>query len=194
MKTRVYYILFFALTLLNISIFISCRQPCPNPPDQSTVNLSSFLKQYVLPYKDYDTIKCLRNHIDSILFFGSKIQSGYNSSYDQNECPKLIKGQWMSQMFSNHSTDSFLLNYYIVGSYPVYSILFDNELFGPYDASDIWYNINTDTMYVLGKPYSSPFRMIQYPNDSHIVTNDTIYYRNGIVRIKYQNNIYEKAP
>lgn len=198
MKTKIFTILFSLVALS--CIFTSCNK-CPNPPKQIIINQDTVLfKPYIMPYKNFDTIRCLRNGIDTVLFFGGKYQYGYNNSYTQEDCPQLVKGQWMGQMFSNQSTDSFYLYYYVSsfaeGSSPLFNILFNRETFGYYNAFDMCFlGDHPDSMYVLNKLYLSPVKMIQNPNGyPPTVTNDTIYYRNGIVRIKYMNTIYEKIP
>jgi len=98
--------------------------------------------------------------------------------------------QFKSQQFVDNLNNTISLKQFITppkqGEYTYYHIFFNQDYFGDYDDISVAYINNQDSLYVLGKPYASPFKMIY--------NTDTIYFRNGIVRIKYQNNIYEKIP
>ncbi|MEI6507960.1 MAG: hypothetical protein WCO54_05705 [Bacteroidota bacterium] len=186
MKTKI-HILFFVITLTSVSM--SCNK-CPKPADQRTTHVRSDFTQNVLPYYDNAIIKFLRNKIDTVTFFGGNIITGYTDGYTQDECPVLVHCQFMSQQFSDNQNNIINLKYSVSapneGEYSEYSVTFNQDYFGKYAAIDIASIDNHDSMYVLGKPYASPFKMVYNP--------DTIYFRNGIIKIKYQNTIYEKIP
>ena len=143
-----------------------------------------------MPYYDNVSINFLRNKTDTVIFVGGKVITGYTDGYTQDECPVLVHCQYKSQKFADNQNNIFSLKYFVTppneGESPGYSINFNQDYFGDYSAENIYALNITDTTLILGKPYVSPYKMIY--------NGDTIYFRNGIVRIKYQNTIYEKIP
>lgn len=188
MKTKTFIILFSLIALS--SAFISCTQPCPNPPPVGyTFDLSPYDKSFCLPYKDFDTLKFLKNNLDTVIFIGNKVAYSYNNSYSQEDCPKIVKSQQGNQTFANNLGNTIALNLGVdYSSSTDYSITFNQEVFGPYFPIDMEIP-KADTIYVKGKQYTYVFPMT-------ISTSlDTIYFNQvGIIKIKYQNNIYEKLP
>jgi hypothetical protein len=133
----------------------------------------------------------LKNNTNTVLFLCGAINSGYNRAYDQGECPALDKLQFMKQSISSNLHDTITLNYYFLGitsGYSrKYSITFNNENFGILDPEDVYQKINQDTIFILGNAYNNWASLV--------INTDSIYYQNGkIIKIKYQNAIYEKIP
>lgn len=186
MKTKNYSILF---SVIVIGFFLCSCKSCPDTPQAgNTYNLTN--NAGLLPYKDFDTIKFLKDNLDTVVFLGSKVNYSYNTAYTHDDCPLVEKLQQGTQMFTSNLGSSFSLLYHILPSYEghsgQYSISFNNESFGPYDEIDVLYITNKDTLYVVGKPYIGIQKLIS--------NTDTIYYKAEILRIKYQNTVYEKFP
>lgn len=199
MKTKTNILLIIA-TLFILLFFAACKLPspggCPNPPETITIDIDQAYARHVMVYKDYDTIKFLKDNKDTAIFIGGKLQTGYVHGATTDDCPSLKLCQQMIQTFYDTVfKNNFTIKLYIPNipgiTHADFEIIYNNGLFGNTDASefscDTTHNHTSQSITVLGKTYCVT---------AWSITNVTIYYadRAGIVKILWLNSIYEKIP
>ena len=190
MKTKIYSILLFSLILACAQI-IACKKSngCDpnNPPAGGTIDIAQEDKLVLFPYKDFDTMKFVKNNSDTILFLGGKIETGYSSQLDNNfDCPHLDKIQFMTLTFTNNLYGNIVMYENNIH----YSISFNNRTYGPVNNGFVYFYKDTTNISIRGVAYQNVYRF----NGSS--TTDNLYFRPsiGIIKIIYKGDTYEKLP
>jgi len=196
MKLKIYSIILFAFTLSCIQ-FNACKPNCDssNPPKGQTRNFSPLDKSILFPYKDFDTIKFIKNNTDTILFFGGQIVTGYNQSLDQDlSCAHADQLQFMQLTFSNTTYgkiglyESTLSQANDYGTQ--YSITFKDNTYGSVDADIVASYSDTTHISISGISYKHVYKFNGNTN-----TNNLFYVPSlGIIKIIYKNDTYERVP
>jgi len=202
MKNRINYIFLSLILLTSILIFNTCKKSSDcdpnNPPVGQTRDLFPGDKLSLLPYKDFDTIKFIKNNTDTVVFLGGKFETGYNTAFDQDPtCPHADKVQYFKLILTNNLNGIITLYEYILGQ-PLdyvsqYSITFKDRTYGPKDPNSsnsvIGYRDSTKN-YIGGIVYTDVYKF------NGVSTYDNLYYISGIgiIKIIYKNDIYEKLP
>ena len=198
MKTKTNILLIIA-TLFILLFFAACKLPspggCPNPPETITLNVQGYTKS-LIPYKDYDTIRFLKDKNDTVLFIGGKVQTNYVQGATQEDCPSIKLLQQMFQtfydsVFKNNLTLRLFVPNIQGETSTAFEIIYNNGLFGNTDAMDFFCDTTqhhtAKGITVLGKSYCAT---------EWSITNVTIFYADyyGIVKIIWLNSVYEKIP
>jgi hypothetical protein len=117
MKTKIYTILFFALTLTSAIILNGCRKNDSSGCTQNTTtyNISSSDKSKI-PYTGSDTLTFVRTTTgDTFTFYGKGWQSGINTAYTAEDCPQKEIFEVRQLTFQSPTfSKSIVLNQYIV--------------------------------------------------------------------------------
>lgn len=152
MKKNVNQLLLVLLFPLMGIHFFSCvpkSEPCPEPPETITVDISSYLKTKI-PYTGYDTLTFIRKSIgDTHVFIGQGIKRSYDilriPSGDP-ECQAMkgdAKTENLSYIFTSGTFTSPIklgLYYYQYPGEPYFYISFNDQY---YERNSV----------ILGKPY-----------------------------------------
>ena len=196
MKLKIYSIILFALTFSCIQ-FNACKPNCDssNPPKGQTRNLGPSDKPVLFTYKDLDTIKFIKNNIDTILFFGDQIVRGYNQALDGDlSCAHADQLQYMQLTFTNKTYGQISLYENTLSQANDYgtqfSITFFNSTYGPADADHVFLFKDTTNILVNGKNYKDVYKF----NNSSTTDNLFFVHNIGIIKILYKGDTYEKLP
>ena len=188
MEIKRHYILLLLVLFISITLFSTCKPNCDpnNPPAGVTGNLVPRDKSILFPYKDFDTIRFIRNNTDTVLFLGGKFETGYTSGLDNNfDCPHLNKYQFMNLTFTNS-----LIENIIIHESSIYSITFKDRIFKTDNVLNVSANYDTSHIFIRGISYKSVYKF------NANSTTDNLYFApsRGIIKIIYKNDTYEKLP
>ncbi len=194
MKTKIYSVLLFA-SILSCIQFIACKKNCDpnNPPDGETVNLGQEDKLFYFPFKDFDTIKFIKNNTDTVLFLGNKFETGYNKAFNQDpNCPGLDKLQYMKLFFANNSNGTITFYEYTLsqalGNFTKYSITYNDRIYGPTGETNSF--TDSTNIYIMGVDYKDVFKF----NGKSTTDNLFFVHNVGVIKIIYKGDTYEKLP
>lgn len=197
MKTKIFFILIFMATFWGIAMFDACKPNCDsnNPPKGQTKNIVPDDKPILFPFKNFDTIKFIKNNTDTIMFFGDQIVTGYNQALDQDlSCAHSDQLQFMQLTFTNNTKDKIDLyentlpqsNDYV----KEFSITFNDVIYGPIEAYSISSNSDTTNISIRGVVYKHVYKFNGNSNTDNLFYIPSV----GIIKVIYKNDTYEKLP
>lgn len=195
MKTKIKHKRFILIILTSILLFNTCKKDCDpnNPPTGDTVDLGQEDKISLFPYKDFDTMKFIKNNTDTVLFLGGKFETGYNTGLTQDpNCPRADKLQYMKLIFTNKLNGAITFYEYRLGQ-PLdygteYSITFNDRTFGP--SNEVYGYRDSTKVSIRGITYTNVFKF----NGASTIDNLYFVHGFGILKIIYKNDTYDKLP
>ena len=185
------------LIILLASTFSLCgcfKEKCPSTPEMKVYYVDMFYYSGLLLYKDFDTIKFLKNGTDTVLFWGDKVELSLDESSGHQPCPVKELLQNVHQTFTDTAKNKITLSYYVLPSYEGngndFEITFNNELFGPNYAGRISdCSQYSENITVLGKSYCAN-KMYPFGSADYLYFSDLF----GIAKISINKTVYEKIP
>src|SRR5688572_1050924 len=102
-----------AITITFLSIFSGCvKDDCDENKIVATHDLDANTYGQIMVYKDFDTVRFLKNGADTVEFFAGKVDKKYyiEPADGGYECGK-EKYQIATQKFKNNSNDSFEIQF-----------------------------------------------------------------------------------
>lgn len=170
------------------------KDRCPDTPLKGgTYNVNGLYTSCLMPYGDYDTIRFLKNSIDTDIFIGEQIKTSYYHALNAYPCPEQESLQEIQQSFIDKYSKKLTLHFYVLpanndhGS--EYEIVYNTSTFGPYRAGEVtWCRLSSDNIYVTGRNYC--VSKLKGTGGDYLYFGDT----SGIVKFSINNSIYELLP
>ncbi len=162
-------------------------EPCPPYPDTFYYQIDTFMDKYFIPYSGHDTLKFLRNNVDTHVFIGQGREYYYNiipEIYSHDCDPDILKLQGYTIKYKGQtiSKDLNFSHYMLANSIGItyISINFLGKTFKDSPES-LRPPYPYDSIYIQNKMY----RHVNFIPKDDIV--DTIYYcpRDGIIKISF---------
>ena len=186
MKTKtITYLLFIA------TIFYGCSKCEETTGRTETLDLD--FQKLLFPYENYKSVKFLRNKKDTITFYNYGLQTTYNYTYTQEDCPtKIPLEQKYLQFIDSTYNNNFYLNYYINSSfYDDFAISINNKSYANGNSLGFIKTSNPPiSVKILNKQYDTVT----------IVTNifkDSLTFKKkkyGLIQFTNNGNLFELIP
>ena len=185
MKTKtITYLLLFGI------IFYGCSK-CEETTGRTEILDPSDIP-ILFPYNDGAKIKFLRNKIDTVIFYYLGLQTKYNYTSTQSDCPvKIPLEQKHAKFIDSVFGNSFnLINYRTPTSNFYFDIIINNKIvaYGPVLGYAPTQPLQSTT--ILGKKYDTVSVWNNYHGDSVIFK--TINY--GVLKFYTNGNTFELIP
>ena len=184
-------------TFLSIALFDACKPNCDsnNPPKGQTKNIVPDDKPILFPFKNFDTIKFIKNNTDTIIFLGDQIVTGYNQALDQDlSCAHADQLQFMQLTFTNKTYGNITFYENVQpqnNDYNThYSITFIDRTHGPNDAISVSSYSDTTHVSIRGVVYIHVYKFNGNTNTDNLFYIPSL----GIIKVIYKNDIYERLP
>jgi hypothetical protein len=192
MKTKIYSILFFALTLSS-ALTLSCCKNNDNhcPSTNQKVNLSR--KDAFMPYQGNETLKFFHNNLDTQIFVGQGKETYYTTEYasQEGECAKDYENVRI-KFLNQASNDILIIDYtrdantftYNQSSnpYTFYKVSYKNVLY-----KNVLYYSNSNFITINGFAYDYVF----FTGNDTISNYTTLRISTGLLRLKIQNENWD---
>jgi hypothetical protein len=186
MKTSIIKFLIPCIFLLNACNKCEETTKSPSRVDQSDIPI-------LFPYNGKEKIKFLRNSTDTIIFYNLGINTTYNYTNTQADCPVKIPLEQKNMQFidSVYGNNIQLINYVNSADNDQFAIVVNNAIIVEKPAINfIAKQPPIKSITILGKQYDSISTWNNIFKDS--VTYKTLRY--GVLRFTSNKNIFELIP
>ncbi|MGZ5283299.1 MAG: hypothetical protein ACXWEY_13565 [Bacteroidia bacterium] len=189
-----------AITIIFLSIFSSCvKDDCDQNKIVATNDLEDSTYTHIMVYKDFDTVRFLKNGTDTVLFHAGKVNKKYQIELADGgyACGK-EQYQIATQKFSNNLNDSFEIQFskfwFAKKTADKLEVIFNNIYFAVHFEAIISCTNNTSVLeksYCYEEMFPARDSRGKAPSGS-----EYIYYSKdfGIVKAFVNGNTYERLP
>ena len=180
----------FTYLLLISAFFYGCSK-CKETTGTVRITSPSDLP-ILFPYDKIAKIKFLRNKTDTIVFENLPVQTTYNYTETQTDCPTIIPLEQKYMPFIDSTGgNSFYLNYYIRSSYFYYfSITVNNNVVSNSYTDDYAPTQPVISTTILGKKYDTISVWNNHEGDSVIFKT----IKGGVLKFTSNGNLFELIP
>lgn len=191
---NLYIKLIFAFIILTQNGCKTSQDECSNP--NAITRIHDFNLEYyphIMVYKEYDTIRLLKNSIDTVLFIGDKIRQLEDIIPAKSGCGK-ESFKIAIQNFKSLTGDSIVLYYSMMLNYSLdidqFTVEYNETNFNQFPEYIVNCDPSTSTITVLGKSYCA----LKIPSNGGGLPY--IYYSKdyGLIQLAINQDIYERIP
>ncbi len=146
----------------------------------------------LFPYSEGGSAKFLRNKLDTVEFQISNLQTSFNYTYTQSDCPEKIPlEQKYMQFIDSKYSNSFYLNYYINSAfYDRFAIVINDVVYINDSPLEFGLKEPIISTTILGKQYDTVTNIVNLNNDSLTFKIN----RYGLLKFTSKGNLFELIP
>ena len=177
--------------IIIITFFYACSKCEETTGRTETLDLD--FQKLLFPYENYKSVKFLRNKKDTIIFYNYGLQTNYNYTYTQEDCPtKIPLEQKFMQFADSLFGDNFYLNYYINSAfYDNFAISINNTIYTNENSIGFIKTSNTPvSVNILNKQYDTVTII------SNVLKETLIFKKKkyGLLQFTNNGNLFELIP
>ncbi len=176
--------------LLIATIFNACSKCEETVGRTEIVNPTDIPKLF--PYKGDEKIKFLRNKTDTIIFYNNGLQTSYNYTSTQTDCPEKtpLEKKYMQFVDSIYGNSFYLINYRTPALNYLFNITVNKETIANSEVIDFRLSEPIISTTILGKKYDS-ISVWNNQNQNSVVFKTK---NNGVLKFTTNGNTFELIP
>lgn len=181
---------FTHLLLIITTLFYGCSKCEEVTGRTEIVNPSEIAKLF--PYLEYEKITFLKNRKDTIIFQNLGLQTTYNYTNTQTDCPEKtpLEQKYMQFIDSAYGNSFYLINYRTAALNYLFNVTINNETVANSEVIDFRIHEPIISTIILGKKYDSISVWKNQKLDS--VMFKTI--KGGVLKFTSNGNLFELIP